>query len=171
MYYYTPPQRIWGVDPRQASLDRCRDACLLGSFARSDDIPRDLPVGSARFDVIVAFSVFTHLSERTARRALETLARYVEQDSICVITIRPREYWPYAPHHVDAAMMQQHHDGSGFAFTPYPGLDPVEDDVTYGDTSMTIDWIRSNITEWRVVACDHVLNDPWQMPVYLKRSS
>jgi len=170
MYYYNDPSRIWGVDPWTRSIELCREAGMLGNFALSDYLPRDLPVNGTRFDLIYAFSVFTHLSERATKQALSTLRHYIESDGLCVITIRPKEYWDVAAnagHGVDAALMKHRHDGPGFAFFPH-AVAPVDGDVTYGDTSLTFSWLRANIPDWKIVGYDRSLDDPLQIIVYLR---
>jgi hypothetical protein len=120
--------------------------------------------------LIYAFSVFTHLSDRATRQALATLRNYVNDNGLCVITIRPREYWDMAAasgNLVDCNLMKQQHDGQGFAFTPL-NLPPVDGDITYGDTSMTFRWLAENIPEWKIARYDHTLDDPLQVIVYLR---
>ena len=170
MYYYSEPSRIWGVDPWDRAIDLCRSDGMLGNFALSDYLPKDLPVSSTRFGLIYAFSVFTHLSERATRQALATLRNYVNDNGLCVITIRPREYWDMAAaggNPVDCNLMKQQHDGRGFAFTPL-NLPPIDGDITYGDTSMTFRWLAENIPEWKIASHDHTLDDPLQVIVYLR---
>lgn len=169
MYYYSPPSRIWGIDPWDRSIELCRSDGMLGNFAVSDYLPRTLPVGNARFGLIYAFSVFTHLSERATRQALATLRSYIEDDGLCVVTIRPREYWDVAAamgHAVSHDLMKWQHDEGGFAFTPHD-RSPVEGEVTYGDTSLTFRWLRDNIPGWKIAGYDHTLDDVYQIIVYL----
>jgi len=73
MTFYAPPSRIWGVDPWNRSLEICQADRMPMHLALSDYLPRSLPVGEARFELIYAFSVFTHLSRRTTLMALATL--------------------------------------------------------------------------------------------------
>src|SRR4029077_744564 len=63
----------------------------------------------AHLDLIYAFSVFTHLSERAAIMALTTLRRYVARGGLFVITIRPKEYWDQLDR-VARAGSQQHRE-------------------------------------------------------------
>ena len=48
-------------------------------------------------DMIYAYSVFTHLSEKTVRAAFDTLRGYIVRDGVLLITIRPKEYWRMNP--------------------------------------------------------------------------
>ena len=39
----------------------------------------------------------------------------------------------------------------------------VDGDVTYGDTSMTTEWIDANFPRWRISGIDRSLDDPYQL--------
>lgn len=175
MYYYSSPARIWGLDPWEKSIELCRADGVLGQLAVSDYLPTTLPVGDTRFDLIYAFSVFTHLSERAATMALTTLRQYIARDGLFVITIRPKEYWdeldraPRAEarstaNSIDYAEMIALHEMIGFAFVPEAG---GARELTYGDTSLSFEWIDQNAEGWKMVGYDHSLIDPLQLLVYL----
>ena len=51
----------------------------------------------AGFDLIYAFSVFTHLSEKTAHIVLSTLRDHIADTGVLVLTIRPKEVLASAP--------------------------------------------------------------------------
>ena len=169
MYYFTSPDCTFGVDPWERSIEICRTDRLPSHLAISDYLPRSLPVGDARFGLIYAFSVFTHTSERATRQALSTLRRYVERDGMLALTVRPREYWEQAAGSdpvVDLGRILLEHDAKGFAFVPHDRA-PVDGEVTYGDTSITLGWLAANAMGWHVVGHEHNLDDPFQVIVYL----
>ncbi|MBV9653030.1 MAG: glycosyltransferase [Acetobacteraceae bacterium] len=173
MYYFTPPDRTFGVDPWDRSIEICTAARLPSHLAVSDYLPRSLPVGDRRFGLIYAFSVLTHTSERATRQALSVLRHYVEPDGLLALTIRPREYWEQLADFgraVDARRMLADHDAKGFAFAPHD-RPAIEGDVTYGDTSITLDWLVANAAGWRVAGYDHSLEDPLQVIAYLTPAS
>jgi SAM-dependent methyltransferase len=168
LYYFTPEERFHGVDPWDLSIQLCSQAGLRTNFAISEYLPTSLPVGDTRFDLIYAFSVFTHLSERATRTSLATLRRYVAEHGVLCITIRPVEYWHHDPH-TDRAQQQaliERHRATGFAFQPH-NRSPIDGDVTYGDASMTLDWIASSFPDWEVRATDRALEDAFQRYVFL----
>ena len=170
MYYFSSPKRIWGVDPWEKSVGICRADNVLGNLAVSDYLPRSLPVGQSKFDLIYAFSVFTHLSERATKLALVTLRSYIADDGLLVITIRPSEYWPrVAPTrpNIYPERLVELHDAGAFVFVPH-GREPVEGEVTYGDTSFSLEWLMQHITNWEMVGYDRLLSDPLQLVVYLR---
>jgi SAM-dependent methyltransferase len=168
MYYFTDPEHLIGVDPWDRSIELCHEAGFGDNFRQSDYLPRDLPVGDTRFDLIYAFSVFTHLSERATRQALDTLRGYVRDDGLLLITIRPVEYWSVGcPDNDAATALAAQHRQVGFAFQPHD-REQVEGDITYGDTSMTAEWLAAEFPRWRLAGLDHSLDDPYQVYVLLQ---
>lgn len=172
MYYYSSPARIWGLDPWKQAIELCRADGVLGQLAVSEYLPSALPVGDASFDLIYSLSVFTHLSERAAMLALSTLRRYVAHDGLFVITIRPKEYWHQldpavaAGTRIDRAELVARHESSGFAFVPH-AREAIDGEVTFGDTSLSFEWIEQHAEGWTMVGYDHSLIDPLQIHAYL----
>jgi SAM-dependent methyltransferase len=169
MYYFTDPADLVGVDPWDESIRICKASGLGENFRLSSRLPTDLPVDGRTFDLIYAFSVFTHLSARAARQALTACRRYIKDDGLLVITIRPVEYWSLneSVHGLrDTTRQRVQHAESGFAFSP-AGF-PVEGEETYGNTSTTTAWITRNIPEWSVAGVDRSLDDAYQLYVFLR---
>ncbi len=176
LYKYVPSGQIYGVDPMEASLQQCREAGLRGHFLKSDYIPRALPTPTGlRFDFIFAFSVFTHLSEKVARIALNTLAEHLSDEGLLALTIRPREYWPFIAAHSGSFDEQKIeelldlHDRLGFAFAPHQGQ-KIEGEVTFGDTSMTLEYLRSACPQLKLAGLEWSEADPYQLIVLMKRA-
>lgn len=170
MYRYTDPERVFCVDPLDASLDICRDTRIPSPLFKSDFLLRDLPFADKDFDLIYAFSVFTHLSEKTTRLALETLHRHIAPNGVLVITIRPEEYWQFTPEKVSddkRAEMIASHRAKGFAFSPH-NRELIEGEVTYGDTSITLDWLAREFPQWKLKSYDRSLADPYQILLFLQ---
>jgi hypothetical protein len=63
--------------------------------------------------------------------------------------------------------MQRDHDEQGFAYTPHQRA-PIDGDITYGDTSMTLDYIKRNWSGWDVAGVEVNLQDPFQTIVFLR---
>lgn len=168
LYYFTAEEKFFGVDPLDRSIQLCRESGLSTNFAVSDYLPGSLPVGNMKFDLIYAFSVFTHLSRRAMTASLNTLRKYIADDGLLTITIRPVENWEQDPHtspEQKVALAVCHRE-EGFAFNPHNRA-PIDGDVTYGDSSMTLDWIASTFPEWMIKATDRCLNDRLQRYVFL----
>jgi trans-aconitate methyltransferase len=78
LYNYVPHEQIYAVDPLDAAIELCRKHGVKAHLALSEYVPRSLPF-ACRFDLIYAFSVFTHLSEKTAHIVLSTLRDHIAQ--------------------------------------------------------------------------------------------
>jgi len=94
----------------------------------------------------------------------------IADDGMMVVTIRPLSYW--AAHDqrqnvVDVEAMKAAHSEKGFAYTPH-GREPIDGDITYGDTSMTLDYIKANWKGWDVAGVEFNLQDPYQTIVFLR---
>jgi SAM-dependent methyltransferase len=166
MYKFFSEANIFGVDPSNHSIELCRQHGMRGHFALSDWIPRTLPCDGP-FDLIYAFSVFTHLSEKVAEVSLGTLRNVLSESGLLVMSIRPEEYWHHHEGGKHALEMKSRHALTGFAFLPH-NRTPIEGEVTYGDTSMSIDYIKQKFTGWQVVGVDWNMCDHFQVLVYLK---
>lgn len=171
MYYFTDEKNYYGVDPWKESIDLCLANGLNVNFSLSDYLPIALPVGSTRFDFIFSFSVFTHLSERATRTCLKTISDYINQNGLILITIRPIEYWDIDSGAKRSGLiykLKETHNSTGFAFLPHD-RPTVDGDVTYGDTSLTTEWLSKNFPYLEVLGVDRSFSDPYQIYVFLKK--
>lgn len=172
MYYFTEEANYYGVDPWNKSIEICNSDGLSKNFHISEYLPNFLPVDREDFDLVFAFSVFTHLSLRATKTCLNTLANYVKKDGVVLITIRPTEYWDIDKNAVATKAtesLKQQHNKSGFAFLPH-NREEVDGDITYGDTSMSLDWIREHFPQLKIVGIDRSISDPYQLYVFLQKS-
>jgi len=173
MLRYTPARQIWGIDPWDRSIDLCREHHIPVNLALSDYVPTTLPVSNTHFDLIFAFSVFTHLSPKCALQVMKTLHGYLKRDGLLAITLRPPEYWrlhrPFPSGVTPEAMIGLHRD-AGFAFIPHD-RPPIDGDVTYGDASYSLEYARSNWSGWSIVDTAWNAVDPLQTIVFLRPAS
>lgn len=170
MYRFSAPDKIYGVDAWESSIEICRATRLLGNLARCDDVPRELPFGRVTFDLIYAFSVFTHLSEKTGRAVLAAIRRRIRADGLLVLTVRPVEYWQvqsWFPPGTDATVMRTRHREQGFAFIPHR-REPIDGDIPFGDASISLDHVRRNWTEWHLAGHETNGVDRYQVALFLR---
>ncbi|ULU25206.1 class I SAM-dependent methyltransferase [Dyella terrae] len=168
MYAFVGEAGLYGVDPWERSIEICHEDGFGENFRQSDYLPMSLPVDDRTFNLIYAFSVFTHLSERATLTALAALRKVIARDGLLVITIRPEEYWAHDVHAQGPekdALVKTHRD-KGFAFRPHNRA-AVDGDVTYGDTSFTLEWLKQAAPDWEIKATDRSLQDPLQRYIYL----
>jgi hypothetical protein len=166
LYKFTSFENIYAVDPWDESIKLCKENGLKAHLALSEWVPNILPF-PCHYDLIYAFSVFTHLSEKTAHTALRTLRSYISEEGVLVITIRPKEYWYIHNEGTLASEMTRMHDEKGFAYTPH-NRPPIENDITYGDTSISMNYFYSNFPQWKIACVDYNLIDPYQVILFLK---
>jgi SAM-dependent methyltransferase len=168
MYYFSAPDRVFGVDPWDESIRLCHQHGLTTQFAQSAYLPETLPVPRNDFGLIYAFSVFTHLSKRATLAALAALRKHIADDGMLVITVRPLAYWDKheAPPEIRAALKHAH-QAEGFAFIPHIRLD-VDGDITYGDSGITTEWLADNASDWQLLGTDHLPQDPNQVLLFLR---
>lgn len=162
---YVPAERLHGVDPWHRSIDLCREHGIPCKLALSDYIPRSLPF-EGPFDLVYAFSVFTHLSEPTARAALATIRRSISERGMLCLTIRPIEYWHHHGPNGEPGCIERHRD-LGFAFLPHESRKPIEGEITYGDTSMSLDQLATLAEGWTIAEVEWNPCDPLQVVVAL----
>jgi hypothetical protein len=171
-YYFCDPSLIYGCDPWDKSIQICRADRLLGHLAISDYLPRSLPFDPQKFDLIYAFSVFTHLSERATAVALNLLSAALSSDGLLAITIRPVEYWRIHQglSEQDIAALVAEHAARGFAFRPH-NRTPIDGDITYGDTSMTLEYLEKQFPWLSLRKIERTLDDPYQMVLFFTKGA
>jgi SAM-dependent methyltransferase len=86
-----PEGSLFGCDPVESILDFCRTSGIPAEFARCDARPERLPF-ERRFDLVVAFSVFTHLSEAAHLACLRAIHGALAPGGLLIATIRPPAY-------------------------------------------------------------------------------
>lgn len=160
---------LYGVDPWSESVRICHSSGLTENVYESDYLPVSLPVPT-HFDLVFSFSVFTHLSERATRQCLLAIRRHMKDGGILCVTVRPVEYWRLV--YRDASneflrRVEEQHRTHGFAFNPHH-RDAVDGDVTYGDTSMTVDYLESVAEGFSFASMDRSGDDEMQRYVFLR---
>jgi hypothetical protein len=162
--FFVDPPQLFGVDPWQSSLDHALQARVLGNLARSDMMPETLPFAPVPFDLIFAFSVFTHVSASTARKCLAAMRARITPTGLAVISVRPVEIWEFLGNTLgqDYAHLAAVHEKDGMAYTPSePGGD-------YGDISMSRAYLEAIAPGWEIVRMGATLVDPFQVFVTLR---
>jgi SAM-dependent methyltransferase len=166
LYKYVGYDDIYAVDPWDQAIALCREYLIKGHLAQSDEVPATLPF-KRPFELIYAFSVFTHLSERTTHAALNTLRGYVADDGVLALTVRPPEYWNFHKDGAFAAAMLTRHASTGYAFTPH-NRPPIQGDITFGEASISLDYLKANFPQWKLASNLTNPIDPFQVIVFLR---
>jgi trans-aconitate methyltransferase len=169
MLKFSPAENIFGCDAWDESIRLCRDHNVRGTIITCDYVPKAPPFGEARFDLIYAYSVFTHLSESTCKAVLDAFRQCIQPTGLVAITVRPEAYWDrhdQKQNAVDVGRMKRSHREHGFAFEPHL-RPPIEGEVRYGDTSISIDYMHRTWLAWQVVST-RMLSDQNQAVIFLK---
>lgn len=170
----TPEEFLYGCDPDERTLRMCLDLKVPGEIRRSDYRPKQLPFGE-KFDLIYAYSVFTHLSEKTHWDCLQAIHNSLTSNGIVVLTIRPKsfievkgEIFATLPDKVTHAMAQRF-DKEQFVFYAH-NLPPVDGDITYGDAVIPYTYIKKQWSRMFDLIGPVAFNsDRYQIPIVLRR--
>jgi SAM-dependent methyltransferase len=176
LYKFAAPQNIFGCDPWDKSIAMCEDAGIVANLALCDYLPSSVPFPGVKFDLIYAFSVFTHLSEGAARTVLAALRKSIADDGLLAITIRPASYWNTQAHAcspADIDRMLATHRSHQHAYLPHPptftpGVLDEHGVNTFGKASFDLDYLNAEWRDWKVAGTDVSLLDPHQTIVFLK---
>jgi SAM-dependent methyltransferase len=175
LYKYVPAENIYGVDPWDESIHLCRQTNLHGNFSISDYMPVTLPVPtSVKFELVIAFSVFTHLSEKSFNMCAAVIQEYLPENGILALTIRPREFWPYiyrtTPFYskIELPQVLDDHDQHGFAFYPYPKK-ILNGEYTYGETSVSLNYLKNAFPSLKIAGVEWSETDPLQIIIFLQK--
>jgi SAM-dependent methyltransferase len=172
------PGALYGCDPTQAILDVCAELRVPATLARSEFVPERLPF-DRRFDLAYAFSVFTHLSERSHQACLRALHDALEPGGILVVTIRPPAFL-YANELIAPAREQLRRDPAllekaTYLFVPHMAIEQHPQysgggEIEYGETIITLAYVRERWTElFELLDVRVQLEDPHQVILTLRR--
>jgi SAM-dependent methyltransferase len=163
------PANLLACDPWDKAIDLCRQARIPCDLQVTSYLPDRLPYPDQFFHLAYAFSVFTHTSERATLQALQAIHRTMQPGGMLAATIRPVHYWAIhqsMPPEERAALEAAHGD-LGFAFKPHRRA-PVDGDITYGDTSMSVETLARLGPGWSVLHEEILPESPFQRIVYLR---
>jgi SAM-dependent methyltransferase len=167
-----PAEMIFGCDPDASILEWCRH--IPGTFRQSDTIPQRLPFDE-RFDLIFAFSVFTHLGPATHAKALRSLHAALSQDGLILATIRPRAFIEVRGGELarlsEAAVrdLLAEYDSGRFVYDPH-NRPLAEGEVPYGEAVIPLAYMTRHWTEmFDIVEVSPASpSDPYQIPVVMR---
>jgi SAM-dependent methyltransferase len=86
-----PFSRLYGVDPDAAAITFCKEEARYGNFGVSDYHP-PLDFRDELFDVVYAYSVFSHLAPAVAAEWSRELWRILKPDGVLIMTVRDRYF-------------------------------------------------------------------------------
>ena len=175
---------IYGADVSGELIATCNTLGVPGSFSKIE--PRGhLPYEDQSFDLIIAYSVFTHLPEDVADHWMQELARVAKPGCVFALTVEPRRFLQFisdipadtpSPWHSGLArfkseipeLMKKYDDGR-FCYIPTGGGNDLPPSI-YGDAAIPAEYITKkwgNLFEVRTFIDNENLF--WQAFVVLRR--
>jgi SAM-dependent methyltransferase len=173
------PGRLFGCDPVQPILDVCERCGVPAILRRCEFVPDALPFDQT-FDLVYAFSVFTHLSEPAHEASLRALHACLHPGGLLFVTIRPPEYLSLSELLRPALASlgprpQEQLQRSQYLFAAHGGqplgAEAPGGEVTYGETVITLPYVRERWRErFELLNVDLLLGDPYQVLLTLRRN-
>jgi hypothetical protein len=172
MPYFTNPENIYGCDPTLKSIELCSDYNVPGHHAVIESKPDIIPFGNEKFDLIYAYSVFTHMNAEVAGNAMNLFRERITDNGVVCITYRPRKYWLGRPSGGNISEQQRQqlldsHDKTGYAFISYKD-NKHGGPTDWGDSSFTYEYMEKNWPGWEIVFSDVTDSVPLQNLLFLK---
>lgn len=169
-----PEQNLFGCDPDDEILKVCSETRVPGVLKHSDYRPQQLPF-EEKFDLIYAYSVFTHLSETTHFECLNAIFKALAPGGLLIVTVRPRSFIELKgielsrfSSDVIKDMVLRFNDGQ-YIYAHYNRA-PVDGEITYGDTAIPLTYIKKHWTKMFELVGPLVFDeDPYQIPIVLRK--
>jgi SAM-dependent methyltransferase len=83
------PENLWGIDVNEMAIETCRQTNRWSNFERVNALPPS-PFGDGTFNLVYAFSVFSHLSEESHLAWLDEFERILQPGGVFISTTGDR---------------------------------------------------------------------------------
>jgi SAM-dependent methyltransferase len=167
------PEKIYGIDVDPEMVDICRQTVRYGNYSTVKPQP---PAGLAdnTFDVIYAYSVFSHLSEAVHIQWVEEFSKILKPGGILIATTQSRNFIEFcrslrgqtnefgwhkalANSFTDTEAALADYDSGKFLYSPTGG-GSVRDASFYGEAIISPAYVKREWTKY-LTFCDFV-DDP-----------
>ena len=165
------PGSLCGCDPYPGILDVCERTGVPGRLAPIPYISESLPFDD-RFDLVYAFSVFTHLSEATHLASLRAIHAGLAEDGLLVATIRPPAYVQHGLHGAvpRASAAKKLERGKPVYLFAAHDVQPSGGEVTFGEAVVNLPYVRERWGElFDLLEVSLMLDDIYQVVLTLRR--
>lgn len=164
---------LHGCDIWPPVIDLCRELGLPGNLDRLYHWGR-LPYPDASMDIVMSYSVFTHLPEKPHRHWMAEIARVMRPGGVFVLTLEPRRFLDFVEalpegatgweadlrrHLPQIPLLRQRYEQGEIAFMPSGGTGDFGSAV-YGDAVVPPAFIQRHWSEWFTIR--EYLDDPAQ---------
>ena len=162
---------LCGCDPDPGILDVCERTRVPGRLALIPYVADSLPF-SDRFDLVYAFSVFTHLSEATHLASLRAIHAGLAEGGLLVATVRPPAYVGdglYGARKPASAAKRLERGKPAYLFAPHDPPPPGGED-TFGEAVVNLPYVRERWGElFELLDVSLMLDDIYQVVLTLRR--
>lgn len=165
------PGSLCGCDPYAGILDVCERTRVPGRLAPIPYVSESLPFDD-RFDLVYAFSVFTHLSEATHLASLRAIHAGLAEGGVLIATIRPPAYVSEGLHgaHPRASAAKRLERGKPAYMFAAHDIQPSGEEVTFGETVVNLPYVRERWSElFELLEVSLMLDDIYQVVLTLRR--
>jgi SAM-dependent methyltransferase len=161
MWREVEPGALCGCDPDPSILQICADTGVPGRLEFSAAVPDALPFDD-RFDLVYAFSVFTHLSEPAHLACLRAIHAGLAPGGLLIATVRPPAYVDLG---LDVGRVRLGGDDPAYAFVGHGGALP-----DYGEAVLNMPYVRERWGElFELCEVSLMLDDMYQVILTLRR--
>jgi SAM-dependent methyltransferase len=165
------PGNLFGCDPYPGILDVCERTRVPGRLASIPYVTASLPF-SERFDLVYAFSVFTHLSEATHQASLRAIHAGLADRGLLIATTRPPAYVRDGLHEAlprASAAKKLERGKPAYLFAAHD-VQPSGGEVTFGEAVVNLPYVRERWGElFELVDVSLMLDDIYQVVLTLRR--
>jgi SAM-dependent methyltransferase len=166
-----PAEGLCGCDPYPGILDVCARTRVPGRLAPIPYVSESLPFDD-RFDLVYAFSVFTHLSEATHLASLRAIHAGLTEGGLLIATIRPPAYARNGLHEAlpsGSAARKLERGKPSYLFAAHD-VQPSGGEVTFGEAVVNLPYVRERWGElFELVDVSLMLDDIYQVVLTLRR--
>lgn len=158
----TDPRGLWGIDCFPQMIEICKRTNAWSNFALVQPFP-PTSFENDTFDVIYAYSVFSHLSEEAHLTWLHEFKRVLRTGGLFVATTRPRDFilmcadlrarqdqrfWVQGPtsSFVNTEESLARYDSGEFLYEPVGGGD-ILDPSFFGETCIPLGYVQQHWTK------------------------
>lgn len=145
------PETLQGTDCDPEMVDYCSSVMPGHRFSCNPPLPPS-SFADGQFDLIYAYSVFSHLSEAAHRAWLGEFHRIMKPGALLIVTTRPRyfvAYWPRLPYlpEFDVKKCLTDYDAGKFVHIPAQGGTATPASF-YGETGIPESYVRREWSKW-----------------------
>lgn len=143
-------ENMHGCDCLPSMIQICNQTLPGCEFYKNNPMP-PLQYKSGMFDLIYAYSVFSHISEHAQKAWLEEFHRVLKPDGLLILTTRMRDFIPLMPlmprsSKRDIEQAFQDYDEGKYVHIPQTNDGPLNG--TYGETAIPEQYIMSIWKKW-----------------------